>query len=493
MPRLENATIKTLWMLAGIAVLLPHAPVFGQEIERKQPPTLTQDTEDKPPPIITIVNEFFGSLNSGRWADAAKLLDEDVANRTPPDKIRDFWQSTETSLGKLRSLGRIEIMRAQSHRIVCFPGYFEKGDRNLKIVMDSRSKIHGFWMYQTESATEYLPPMYDNPNAYAVLKVSFGDPEWRVTGTLTMPYGRTKVPGVVLVHDVGAGDEDGTVGPTKPFKDLAIGLASQGIAVLRYPQRALTHKTRLKGKRLNLRDAVIEDALAAIKHLRSHPAVLEDEVYVLGHGVGGSLAPQIAAEDKKVGGVIVLAGSPRDYLDVIDGELEYISTLESPKQAERQAHLKKVRKLIADARLGEGSREAEILGQPIAYWEEVSGYAVKSLGVLQGLDCRMFVAGGGRDYRVTQDDIDLYMEGLETHPGAKVNYYTELNHLFVRGGLGKATPEEYTRAGHVYKHLIKALSRWLHYGELGPVSKEPRGKMPPSSQPSSRPSSQPSK
>jgi hypothetical protein len=42
---------------------------------------------------------------------------------------------------------------------------------------------------------------------------------------------------VVLVHGSGPSDEDESIGALRPFKDLAWGLASWGIAVLRYVKR----------------------------------------------------------------------------------------------------------------------------------------------------------------------------------------------------------------------------------------------------------------
>ena len=42
---------------------------------------------------------------------------------------------------------------------------------------------------------------------------------------------------MVLVHGSGPNDRDETVGASKPFRDLAWGLATKGVAVLRYEKR----------------------------------------------------------------------------------------------------------------------------------------------------------------------------------------------------------------------------------------------------------------
>lgn len=53
-------------------------------------------------------------------------------------------------------------------------------------------------------------------------------------GTLTLPVGKKKAPVEILVHGSGPQDRDETVGPNKPFRDLAWGLAERGIATVRY-------------------------------------------------------------------------------------------------------------------------------------------------------------------------------------------------------------------------------------------------------------------
>ena len=51
---------------------------------------------------------------------------------------------------------------------------------------------------------------------------------------------------VVLVHGSGAPDRDGSVGAAKVLRDLSEGLATRGIAVLRYDSRQLAHPEQVK-------------------------------------------------------------------------------------------------------------------------------------------------------------------------------------------------------------------------------------------------------
>jgi dienelactone hydrolase len=127
-------------------------------------------------------------------------------------------------------------------------------------------------------------------------------------GTLSMPDGAISG-AIVLVHGSGPHDRDQTLGPNKPFRDLAWGLAERGVAVLRYEKRTRQHAGKLAGnKNLTVQDAVIDDVLAGAALLRKHDRIDPKRVFVLGHSLGGMLAPRIGAADPSLAGLIIMAG-----------------------------------------------------------------------------------------------------------------------------------------------------------------------------------------
>src|SRR5262249_57372826 len=126
-----------------------------------------------------------------------------------------------------------------------------------------------------------------------------------------MRAGAGPFPGVGLAHGSGPNDRDETIAQNKPFKDLALGLASRGIAVLRYDKRTKVYPAKMAGLAgLTVKDEVVDDAIAAASMLRSQPRIDPARVFVLGHSLGGMLVPRIAAADAKLAGVIVMAGGP---------------------------------------------------------------------------------------------------------------------------------------------------------------------------------------
>ncbi len=78
------------------------------------------------------------------------------------------------------------------------------------------------------------PPSYAHPERFQEQEVQIGHGKWVLPGTVSIPQSDGLFAAVLLVHGSGPHDLDETLPPNKPFRDLAWGLASQGIAVLRY-------------------------------------------------------------------------------------------------------------------------------------------------------------------------------------------------------------------------------------------------------------------
>jgi len=312
---------------------------------------------------------------------------------------------------------------------------------------------------------QYEPPLHDKTGTYTESSVQFGEAPWTVSGKLMRPRGLSIVPAVVLVHGSGPHDEDETIGPNKPFRDLAAGLASNGVAVLRYQKRTFAHRLRLAAKgTITVREEVIDDALEAVRFLRTHDGIDKTRIYVLGHSLGATLTPHIAAEEKNVAGAILLAGSARDFYDVLEDQLAYIASLPGPGQQGNQRLRAEVRKAIARVRAGENADEIKILGVPASYWNEVNAYAKTSLKAAEKLKCRLFIAGGGRDYQITKKDYDLYQDTLRNRKNVTFRWYKKLNHLFMPGK-SKATPQEYAKPNHVDEQVIQDLVKWIKEGD----------------------------
>src|SRR5262249_18016279 len=115
---------------------------------------------------------------------------------------------------------------------------FEHGSLEATIAVDPGTQAVGGFLLKPAPSTKRVPPApYVDRTKFQSVDVSIGSAPFVLGGTLTIPVSLDRSPGVVLVHGSGPQDRDETVGANKVFQDLAEGLASHGIEVLRYDKR----------------------------------------------------------------------------------------------------------------------------------------------------------------------------------------------------------------------------------------------------------------
>jgi dienelactone hydrolase len=335
---------------------------------------------------------------------------------------------------------------------------------DVRVVFNADKQVTGLFFKQPKSNYEFKPPSYAQPESYREKEVVVGTGEWELPGTLTLPKGDGPFPAAVLVHGSGAHDRDETIGPNKPFRDLAWGLASQGIAVLRYEKRNNVHAARmlaLKDK-LTVKEETIDDALEAVAVLRKQKEIDAKRIFVIGHSLGALVAPQIGTRDPGIAGLVLMAGNARPLEDVILEQITYIQSLQGESSGENREELDKIKKQVErakDLKLTPDAPAAELpLGIPAAYWLALRAY--NQTETASRLKQPILIAQGERDYQVTMDDFNLWKKALASHGNAAFRSYPKLNHLFMEGE-GKAKPAEYEKAGHVSRELVDDLAAWI--------------------------------
>jgi alpha-beta hydrolase superfamily lysophospholipase len=267
---------------------------------------------------------------------------------------------------------------------------------------------------------------------------------------------------VVLVHGSGPNDRDETILANKPFRDLAWGLSSRGIAVLRYEKRTRVHGEKMVGKDFpTVKEEVVDDALAAVELLRKTKGIDAKRVFVLGHSLGGLMAPRIGEQDPKIAGLIVLAGNTRPLEDLVLEQFTYIYSLEGATD-EQKAELQKIKEQVArvkDPKLVADTPGKELpLGVPGGYWLALRDY--RPAETAAKLRMPMLILQGERDYQVTMEDFALWKKHVGNRTNVVLKSYPRLNHLFM-DGKGKAKPDEYMNLGHVDREVLDDIAEWV--------------------------------
>lgn len=141
-------------------------------------------------------------------------------------------------------------------------------------------------------------------------------------GVITIPVTvDKKAPCIVLVHGVGRNDRNNTVGPNKPFMEIAHKLAAKGIAVLRYDKRTFAYPACTLNPEFGIEDETINDAVEAIEVCRMQEEIDPDQVFVAGHSMGGVVVSRVVAKDERIAGAIILCSPGRKIKDTATSEM----------------------------------------------------------------------------------------------------------------------------------------------------------------------------
>jgi len=270
---------------------------------------------------------------------------------------------------------------------------------------------------------------------------------------------------VVLVPGSGPQDRDATLGPNKPFRDLAWGLSSRGLAVLRYEKRTKQHAATVRstlGHKLTLKEELVDDALRAVQRLRAVPRVAADKIFVLGYSLGAIAIPRIARRDDQLAGFVIMAGTTRPLEDVLLMQMRHLCWLDGELNDDERAVLAKLqtqRSRVKNLAAGRPVPANSLpLGLAPAYWLDLAAHRPAALLAREYRP--VLVLHGDRDYQVSLIDLRGWQTALRHNRRARIKRYRDLNHLFMAGE-GPNRPTEYQLPGHVAAQVIADIANWI--------------------------------
>lgn len=344
---------------------------------------------------------------------------------------------------------------------------FERGTQTAEVGVESGA-VTAF-----SFDPRYEPPDYADEAAFDERRVTVDAGDVALDGILAVPRGTGPFPGVVLVHGAGVHDPDGTAGNSKLLRDVAWGLASEGLATLRYETRLAEHE--VTAEEFTLDTVVVDDAVAAVEELLATDEVAEDAVFVAGHSQGGTCAPRIADRHGGVEGVVVLDGladptHDPDDVAFLRYELEPDGDLGEAQEAELERERETVRRLSE----GDYDDDETIWGRPGTWHRSVREY--DPAATASGLDAPVFALKTGRADEETQAELLAWLRGefekwrtVDLPDGSRVEFYEEVDHFFQKG-FAPADPLGLYFGGNVAGYVVSDLAEWIHR-----VAPSPRG------------------
>ena len=379
--------------------------------------------------------ELFRFLMDGKGDSVHVRLTEDIRSKIAPAVFSETPKQLEAQFGSFQSKGPWGTSTNGDMTVYYCDVRFECSALRFFTVFNKDGRANTVRFVPATPAAKSTTDNLLNNDKMAESSFELISGKYKLPAVLTLPKAGKKVPVVILVHGSGPNDRDESIGPNKPFRELAHELALRGVAVLRW--------------------------------VRGHASVDSTKVYILGHSLGATLAPLIAQQaHNRLAGVIMLSAAARPMEDLIWEQVTYLSTLPGNNQYGADK-LQQLKKQVDNVKVAGTRKFNAELGGPMnaseSYWVFAHNY--NPLKTVAKLRLRMLLLQGERDYQVTMNDFSLWKSALQKRRNVFLKSYPELNHLYQRG-VGKSTPGEYMKSDSIPAYVMNDVACWVVTGLL---------------------------
>jgi len=435
------------------------------------PPTATPTPTPSPTATATatptdsaVAREFVAHLRAGEFDAAHAMFTPDLASVVTRPTLERYWLGLQAQHGAVEAVGSVGTTTREGSEVALVPVECAQGSAGIEVAGASGGRIGGLWF-----SGEYSAPDYVDDAAFTERTLTLEPEGCSLPATLTVPADASGgsgtataagsgVPGVVLVHGSGPHDRDETIGPNKPFRDIAQGLATRGVAVLRYEKR--TYACDVPRAEWAIDDIVVDDAVHALGVLRDQPEVDPERSAVAGHSLGAACVPRIAERDGRVAGGAVLSGNARPFTAVYPEQVRHIFEVQGGLSAREEQQLAAVTQLMSAVKDGTVADGRPIGPLPGIWWKTF--YEYDQVATANRIDADLMFAHGGRDFQIPIDPaMSGWREGLDDADATRFERYPDCSHLF-QPGTEPSLTQEYVFADNVARDLVADLADWTN-------------------------------
>ncbi|GAB3792910.1 alpha/beta fold hydrolase [Dyella agri] len=399
------------------------------------------------------------ALAHGDYAGARKDFGKAIADKLDAAKLEQVWKQLQETMGAYQSHDTVGQKTLAGHAVAAATLSFANMQLGFAAACDAQDKITSYRFVPAEALASTAVQAHVEADGVRVSPLDVPTPVGPLHGALTLPAGAGPFPAVVLVAGSGAHDMDETVGPNKPFRDIAEGLASAGIATLRYDKRAFDHPEGNAG--LVIDAEVTDDAVAAAHLLAQQKGIDPRRVFVLGHSLGAMMAPRIGQRDPQLAGLVLMAAPARPLLDVSAEQVRELGARDHESAAQIAAGVQAIaaeQKLLAGADAQHPPAGA-FAGLPQGYWLSLHDY--DQVAAAKAVSMPILLLQGDGDFQVSPTlDFVRWQKQLAGRPHTAFRLYPGLSHLFMPAG-STGTLADYKTPARVDTQVVDDIAAWL--------------------------------
>ena len=248
---------------------------------------------------------------------------------------------------------------------------------------------------------------------------------YELEGRLAMPNSAELPPVAIFIHGSGQADFDSAFGGMTFFRDIAFGLAEQGIASIRFNKRFYQHAP-LPGD-ATIFTETIDDVMYAIEYAAARDDL--GPIFLIGFSQGGIVAPYIAFENEDVAGIVSLAGSPRNFLDILTSQSQNGFFTDDIPFARLIRQIMIVDEKTSPMMYNLLNAQATQMGFPISFLRSMD--TINTYELLPHIDIPFLILQGDMDLQISaQHCFAAWEDALYGRENAKFILYEGLNHFF---------------------------------------------------------------
>jgi pimeloyl-ACP methyl ester carboxylesterase len=414
---------------------------------------------------VEVGKTFYLHLANGELDAALAQYDPALQAKIKPSEIADVWKAigapgAPASVDALALTDDGSFVRVEAH----YPGGAIAG-----LILGLKDG----WLHRVMVKPYWTPPAYVDASKFTVERVTVGSGKTALHGELCLPVGAAAPqPVVILVQGSGSGDLDEWAAPEAQFlfRDIGYGLASQGVATLRFDKASSLPAFIGAGydpQTFTVQNEYLDPVTWALAFVAGRADLDPKRVFVLGHSEGGWLVPWFLKDHPALAGAIIASGNARHFAELPIDQDQYLIVVNHPDRQFTKEELAALKaddeakaKKAQDPSIADDTPPTELpFGAPAPGWKFMATYDAP--GTLAKLDAPVLVLQGDRDYNVRATlDLPLWKQALAGHADATFKEYPDLNHGYLEGK-GMGTPSELTLPGHVAAPVVADVAAWV--------------------------------
>ena len=394
-----------------------------------------------------------------KYSKIHKCFDNNMQSKVPVEQLQTLWERIETSAGNFKGVENVEIETIDDNIRQTGTLNFDQAAVRLIVSESAKKEINGLFISQLG----YSPPCYAKDLVTGKKYINFISDSYDISGELMIPVTCSSCPVVILVHGSGPNDRDETIGSNKVFKDLALGLAANGIASFRYDKRSNLYPEAFEGQ-FDLYDETINDAISAYYTVKLDTSYNFSKIVMLGHSLGAYSMPLIADSLELIDGAILFSSNARKLEDIIEYQMDYLTSWDDVITEEEKniIELNTVRaENIRTNNFSDTTSAAYLLGYwPGTFWKGISMYNPVEI-VKENDKTPFLILQGEKDYQITMEDFAIWKSEVGAKDNVTLISYEGLTHLFTPTENTKPGPNDYFLPNNVDEAVIKDIAEWV--------------------------------